>query len=67
MSDDPARRVAAAVVLPRERGEGLDEALDARLGVADRNQTDDANKIAHLRTDPEAVAERVFGLVPRDP
>jgi hypothetical protein len=54
-------------VLARERGERLDETLNACLGVADRNETDDADKIAHLRSDPEAVAERVFGLVPRDP
>ena len=66
MSDEQ-RRCAAAAALPRERGERIDETLDARFGVADRDQTDDANKIAHLRTDAETVAERVFGLVPGHP
>src|ERR671913_107210 len=57
---------AAPIMLPRERRERTDETVDACFGIADGDEAHDANQIAHLRTNPQPVAQYVFDLVSRE-
>ena len=56
----------AAIELPGQRGEGVDEPFDARLRVTDGDEEDQPDVIAHLRPDAKAVAQDVFGREARD-
>ena len=62
----PPRRTSSANPFAGECSEGIDETGDAGLRVADRDQADDSNEVAHFRAGAEAVAKRTLGVITGD-